>query len=66
MISSTRIRPLTQVIPIINVVIDEASQIEISQYVPLLKSFGRTLRKLCFIGDNKQRGEISFFLCHSI
>ncbi|KAF8263884.1 AAA domain-containing protein [Lactarius quietus] len=40
--------------PIVNVVVDEASQIEVSQYVPLFKSFGNTLRKLCFIGDDKQ------------
>ncbi|KAH9037839.1 P-loop containing nucleoside triphosphate hydrolase protein [Lactarius pseudohatsudake] len=54
MISSPRLRDLTQIVPIINVVIDEASQIEVSQYVPLFKSFGRTLRKLSFIGDDKQ------------
>ena len=61
MISSPRLRELTQAVPIINVVIDEASQIEISQYVPLFKSFGRTLRKLCFIGDDKQCWVISVF-----
>lgn len=62
MISNPKLRELTQVVPIINVVIDEASQIEISQYVPLFKTFGRTLRNLCFIGDDKQRRAISFFL----
>ncbi|KAI0250236.1 P-loop containing nucleoside triphosphate hydrolase protein [Lactifluus subvellereus] len=45
---------LTQAVPIMNVVIDEASQIEIGQYVPLFKSFGKTLRKICFIGDENQ------------
>ncbi|KAH9058403.1 P-loop containing nucleoside triphosphate hydrolase protein [Lactarius vividus] len=66
MISSPKLRDLTQIVPIINVVIDEASQIEVSQYVPLFKSFGRTLRKLCFIGDDKQCRRFHFcrnFLC---
>ena len=44
-----------QAVPVINVIIDEASQIEVGQYVPLIKTFGHTLRKLCFIGDDKQR-----------
>ena len=46
---------LTEAVPIMNVILDEASQIEISQYIPLFQSFGKTLRKLCFIGDDKQR-----------
>jgi regulator of nonsense transcripts 1 len=56
MISNPRLRDLefTQAVPIINVIIDEASQIEVGQYVPLFVSFGNTLRKLCFIGDNEQ------------
>ena len=45
---------LTQAVPIINVIIDEASQIEVGQYVPLFKSFSKTLRKICFVGDDKQ------------
>ncbi|SRR6266403_4410740 len=45
---------LTQTVPIINVIIDEASQIEVGQYVPLFKSFSKTLRKICFVGDDKQ------------
>jgi hypothetical protein len=56
MISNPKLRNygLTQVVPIINVIVDEASQIEVGQYVPLFKAFGHTLRKLCFIGDDKQ------------
>jgi AAA domain len=56
MLSNPKLRDLglTETIPIINVIIDEASQIEVGQYVPLFKSFGNTLRKLCFIGDDKQ------------
>jgi AAA domain len=56
MISNPRLQEvgLTQVVPIINVIIDEASQIEVGQYVPLFKTFGKTLRKICFVGDDKQ------------
>lgn len=46
---------ITQVVPIVNVIIDEASQIEVGQYVPLFKTFGNSLRKICFVGDDKQR-----------
>lgn len=56
MISSPRRKAVSQLIPIINVVVDEASQIEVSQYIPLFKTFGHTLRKICFIGDDKQCG----------
>jgi hypothetical protein len=56
MLSNPKVQDLglTQAVPVINVIIDEASQIEVSQYIPLFNGFGRTLRKLCFIGDNKQ------------
>jgi superfamily I DNA and/or RNA helicase len=66
MISSPRLRDLTQVVPVINVVIDEASQIEISQYVPLFKSYGNTLRNLCFIGDDKQCGRFHVFASRAL
>ena len=56
-ISNPRLREigLTENIPVNSVVIDEASQIEIGQYLPLFELFGQTLRKLSFIGDDKQR-----------
>ncbi|KAH9959578.1 P-loop containing nucleoside triphosphate hydrolase protein [Russula dissimulans] len=56
MISNPRLQDLglTREVPIIKVIIDEASQIEVGQYVPLFKTFGKTLRKICFIGDDKQ------------
>ncbi|KAH9178234.1 P-loop containing nucleoside triphosphate hydrolase protein [Lactarius sanguifluus] len=44
----------TGTVPVNSVVIDEASQIEIGQYLPLFESFGDTLRKISFIGDDKQ------------
>jgi len=39
--------------PIKTLVIDEASQIEIGGYIPLFTSHS-TIRKVCFIGDDKQ------------
>ena len=56
MISNPKLQDvgLTQAVPVINVIIDEASQIEVGQYVPLFKSFGKTLRKICFVGDGEQ------------
>jgi AAA domain len=59
MVSNPKLRDLTEAVPILNVIIDEASQIEVSQYVPLFKTFGNSLRKLCFIGDDKQRKLLS-------
>ncbi|KAH9068365.1 P-loop containing nucleoside triphosphate hydrolase protein [Lactarius deliciosus] len=44
----------TETVPVNSVVIDEASQIEIGQYLPLFASFGDTLRTISFIGDDKQ------------
>ena len=56
MISNTKLQDVgfTKEVPVINVIIDEASQIEVGQYVPLFKSFGKNLRKICFVGDDKQ------------
>ena len=45
---------VTEVVPIVNVIIDEASQIEVGQYIPLFKTYGNSLRKICFVGDDKQ------------
>ncbi|KAI9461669.1 P-loop containing nucleoside triphosphate hydrolase protein, partial [Lactarius psammicola] len=54
-ISNPKLRDgFTEAVPVSSVVIDEASQVEIGQYLPLFESFGHTLRKLSFIGDDKQ------------
>jgi hypothetical protein len=37
----------------ITLVVDEASQIEVGNYITTFTKFG-SLRKVCFIGDNKQ------------
>ncbi|KDQ57105.1 hypothetical protein JAAARDRAFT_95213, partial [Jaapia argillacea MUCL 33604] len=56
MLSSNKLRVagFTTLVPINTVIVDEASQIEIGDYLPLLHLFKPTLRKLVFIGDDKQ------------
>ncbi|KAI0956190.1 hypothetical protein AcV7_006651 [Taiwanofungus camphoratus] len=44
----------SRLVPIKTVIVDEASQIELGDYLPLLSKFGKNIRKLAFIGDNKQ------------
>ncbi|KZT63465.1 hypothetical protein DAEQUDRAFT_680352 [Daedalea quercina L-15889] len=44
----------TRLVPVETVIIDEASQIELGDYLPLLARFGRDIKKLVFIGDDKQ------------
>ncbi|KAF8071840.1 P-loop containing nucleoside triphosphate hydrolase protein [Lyophyllum atratum] len=53
MLSNMHIRKFTTQNPIKTLIVDEASQIEIGNYVPLFVTFS-TLRKACFIGDDKQ------------
>lgn len=54
MLSNSLITTFTKVIPLETLVVDEASQIEIGSYIPIFSSFKQTLRKVCFIGDDKQ------------
>lgn len=53
MLSHPRIHMFTAKVPVRTLVVDEASQISVSDYIPPLKSFP-SLHKLCFIGDDKQ------------
>ncbi|EPQ54165.1 hypothetical protein GLOTRDRAFT_21752, partial [Gloeophyllum trabeum ATCC 11539] len=46
-------RGIIHLIPITTLVIDEASQIDVNSYIPVLQNFGTSLQKMCFIGDNK-------------
>ena len=48
--------------PLHTVVVDEASQIEIGDYIPLFSSF-TTIRKVIFIGDNMQCRFFPFCIC---
>jgi hypothetical protein len=45
----------TKIVPVQTVIIDEASQIEVGGYLPILAKYQTTLRKMIFIGDDKQR-----------
>jgi hypothetical protein len=60
MLSNHFITRFTKVIPLDTLVVDEASQIEIGDYVPIFSSFNHTLRKMCFIGDDKQCNYLLF------
>jgi AAA domain len=57
MLSNQRLHAggFTQLVPVNTVIVDEASQIEVGDYLPLLSRFRSTLRKVVFIGDDKQR-----------
>lgn len=48
-----RLSIFTRKVPIKTMVIDEASQINVNDYIPILERFS-SLHKLCFIGDDKQ------------
>ena len=45
----------TRLVPVETVIVDEASQIELGDYLPLLSRFGQGIEKLVFVGDDKQR-----------
>ena len=53
-LSHHRLPVFTRLVPIEVVIVDEASQIEIADYIPMLHLYERTIRKLVFIGDDKQ------------
>ncbi|KAJ3811502.1 P-loop containing nucleoside triphosphate hydrolase protein, partial [Lentinula aff. lateritia] len=54
MLSNSQITKFTRYIPIHTLIVDEASQIEVGNFLPVLFTAERTLQKLCFIGDDKQ------------
>jgi len=54
MLSNDSIKYFTKNIPVNTLVVDEASQIEIGNYISVFSKFKWTLRKACFIGDDKQ------------
>ena len=53
MLSSSQIKRFTARVPLTTLVVDEASQISINDYIPALQQFP-SLQKMCFIGDDKQ------------
>ena len=54
MLSNRNIYKFTKEIPLKILIVDEASQIEVGNYISIFTDFKNTLRKLCFIGDDKQ------------
>jgi hypothetical protein len=44
-----------RLVPVDTLIIDEASQIELGDYLPAFIKFSRSLRKVGFVGDDKQR-----------
>ncbi|KAG1817481.1 P-loop containing nucleoside triphosphate hydrolase protein [Suillus subaureus] len=54
MLSNPRIEEFTRQVPVQTVIFDEASQIEVGDYLPLLQRFQHNLQKMVFIGDDKQ------------
>ena len=63
MLSTTRvvIAGFTRLVPVETVIVDEASQIELGSYLPILVRFTRDMKKLVFIGDDKQRMLLGHF-----
>ncbi|KAJ7593254.1 P-loop containing nucleoside triphosphate hydrolase protein [Mycena floridula] len=54
MITNDKMATLCRVVPVETVMIDEASQIAVGDYIPMLYQFGHTIKKIVFIGDDKQ------------
>ncbi|TFK33236.1 AAA domain-containing protein [Crucibulum laeve] len=54
MLSNNKIAAFTQIVPLQTVIFDEASQIEVGDYFPMLSRYRATISKLVFIGDDKQ------------
>jgi hypothetical protein len=61
MLSNMKLGTFSRLVPPQTVIFDEASQIEIGDYFPMLTRFRSTLRKLVFIGDDKQCGSEDMF-----
>jgi regulator of nonsense transcripts 1 len=54
MLSNPRLITISRSNPVTTLVIDEASQIELGDYLAVFSGYVSSLRKLCFIGDDKQ------------
>ena len=53
MLSSPLLQSISRLNPVTSLIIDEASQIGLGDYLPVFAKYN-TLRKICFIGDDKQ------------
>ncbi|KAF7336708.1 Regulator of nonsense transcripts 1 [Mycena venus] len=54
MLSNPRLSAITRLVPLQTLMVDEASQVEIGDFVPMLYRFSRSLQKMVFIGDDRQ------------
>ncbi|KAF8440438.1 P-loop containing nucleoside triphosphate hydrolase protein [Boletus edulis BED1] len=54
MFSNPQIKEIMRIVPVETIILDEASQIECGNYLPIFYHFHSTLSKLVFIGDDKQ------------
>ncbi|KAF9485149.1 P-loop containing nucleoside triphosphate hydrolase protein [Pholiota conissans] len=54
MLSNDRLDEIAQQVHPDTVIIDEASQIEVGDFLPMIVRFRSTLRQLVFVGDDKQ------------
>jgi regulator of nonsense transcripts 1 len=54
MLSNPLIGEITKIIPVQTIIFDEASQIEVGNFLPVLYGFKTSLQKMVFIGDDKQ------------
>ncbi|KAK0193834.1 P-loop containing nucleoside triphosphate hydrolase protein [Armillaria mellea] len=54
MLSNDRMSTIARIVPIQTIIFDEASQIEIGDYLPVIHRFASSLQKMVFIGDDKQ------------
>ncbi|KAK0458310.1 P-loop containing nucleoside triphosphate hydrolase protein [Desarmillaria tabescens] len=54
MLSNDRMSTIAQIVPVQTIIFDEASQIEVGDYLPVIHRFASSLRKMVFIGDHKQ------------
>ncbi|KAJ7707600.1 hypothetical protein B0H17DRAFT_522826 [Mycena rosella] len=54
MLSNRFLSKFLNQVPVNTIVVDEASQIEIGDYIPVFTKYQKSLRKMCFIGDDKQ------------
>jgi len=63
MLSNARIRStgITQIVPIEVLIVDEASQIEVGDYLAPVHMFAKTLKRVIFVGDDKQCELPEFF-----
>lgn len=55
MLSNARISTITRLVPLQTLMVDEASQVEIGDFIPMLCRFSTSLQKMVLIGDDKQR-----------